>query len=226
MFLMKIRTEKPFTFNKYLTVTLEGDEIEEIATLAANFTKGQIIERHHMVGAAGQLIVRKAFPQLEINGQKFENGDGWSDYLRKKIDAKTCMLRSGYMPCLWLRRDLVCDRFCTTCEEDRRYCRGLLTAPAQVYIGVEMDRLPQREMKWTGRIYGFSTTRKLQELYRTSLSKLRISRKTHCIGYPANMLFSMQSFCYYLKHRHNPSSHVHEYFAPEDLDVLDSCFLH
>jgi len=22
-----------------------------------------------------------------------------------------------------------------------------------------------------------------------------------------------------------PSSHVHEYFAPEDLDILDSCFM-
>lgn len=161
------------------------------------------IEHKHLVGAAGQVAVAKAFPELMLNGRIYQKGDGGYDYLNARIDTKTA-IRNSYKPTLWIKRSAI---------ESGISC---------VYIGVVMENYENIDSmdSWNADIYGFATLSYLRVLMDSS----RYIRSSHknIVGF-REKLYPPSILKLYLKLRGSGNQdRLLSFLTPDDISDLNS----
>ena len=78
-------------YPRFFTIRLYGNDLLLVKALADVFCSAPYLEDYHLVGAAGQVMVAKAF-NLKLNGLAYHRGDGGRDYLQTRIDTKNLLL--------------------------------------------------------------------------------------------------------------------------------------
>lgn len=98
------------SYNKYLWTELSPADMERVHNLAQAFA-ADTVQRHHILGAAGQVLLTKVLPYLKLNSRFYPVSDHGYDYLGHRLDTKTVSFTDGFPPTLWLRRERIYQEF-------------------------------------------------------------------------------------------------------------------
>ena len=195
---------KKLSYSKFIRVTLNRLDLMKVRFLADVLARGAVVRHSHVLGAAGQVLVAKAFPELRLNGRFYLEGDGGYDYLNARFNTKTTVKCADYLPILW------CERTILSGEK-----KGAL-----VYIGVAMDPYEESSETWSGEIYGFATIFHLRRL----LQKKKFVASQYLpslVGFPSCYLYPPSWLKAYLKFRDTTPELLEEFFSKEDLIALN-----
>ncbi len=196
------------SYSKFIRVTLNRLDLMRVSFLADVLARGAVVKHSHILGAAGQVLVAKAFPELKLNGRFYLEGDGGYDYLNARFNTKTTVKCDDYLPILW------CERAILSGEK-----KGAL-----VYIGVAMDPYEESSETWSGEIYGFATIFHLRRL----LQKKKFVANQHLpslLGFPSCYLYPPSWLKAYLKFRDINPELLGEFFSKGDLVALNEALL-
>ena len=189
-------------YPRFLTVRLAGNDLLLVKALADVFCSTPYLEDHHLVGAAGQVMVAKAF-NLKLNGLAYHGGDGGKDYLQTRIDTKTCYCPSDQKPVLWIP------------DNPGKW------NPPKVYIGVALKEICPLYLE--GNILGFATTSRIKDLIEAGKVRLP-SGNYKKLGIEAEDLYPISWLDLYLKCDNGEHQVVmSQFLGEEDLNELIQC---
>lgn len=197
--------ERP-PYSKFIRATLNRFDLMKVHFLADVLAHGAVVEHKHFLGAAGQVIVAKAFPELKLNGHFYLQGDEGCDYLNARLNTKTTIKNKDYLPTLWIKR---------------RHFLLQDVNNSLIYIGVAMEPYQDGAETWTGEVYGFATIYHLKRLFQKKLfvaSKLIRS----LVGFSSCHLYPPSWLKAYLKFKDISHELLEEFFSKEDLKALNS----
>ncbi len=195
--------EKP-PYSKFIRVTLNRFDLMKVRFLADVLARGAVVEHSHFLGAARQVLVAKAFPELRLNGHFYLNGDGGCDYLNARFNTKTTVKCKNYLPTLW------CEHLILLQEK----------SDTLVFIGVAMEPYDEASETWGGEIYGFATICYLKRLFQKK-KFIASYYLPSLVGFPSYYLYPPSWLKAYLKFQNTNQELLEEFFSKEDLEILE-----
>jgi len=98
--------ERPL-YSKFIRVTLNRFELAKVHFLADVLAHCAVVEHRHFLGAAGQVLITKVFPELRLSTHSYFQGEEGCDYLDTRLNTRTTVKNKDYLPALWIKRHLL-----------------------------------------------------------------------------------------------------------------------